>query len=141
MDRTTTSTRGGATWPAGLSAAALVLTAAVLVHLGMLLRPAHPSRAAGATRAAAAAHQGGAPTHSRPDAPERDDGTRLAPHLMLAACLVVVSLMAVARDPARGRARLLRRQAPGRDRGWVPTRSAHRPRGPTRVDAGVVLRV
>ena len=140
MDHVTSSTRRGATWPAALSAVALVLAAAVLAHLGMLLRPAHPTIAPAGVAAAPAAHEAGVPTHDPGAAAERGDGTRVA-HLMLAACLVVISVVAAAGAPGRSHDRLLQQQPGRRGRGWVAAGPAHRPRGPTRVDAGVVLRV
>ena len=71
----------------------------------------------------------------------RDTGqSDAAPHAMAVACLVVVSLLAIRLAPAATPAQRASRRPSHRTWTAAVVRACL-PRGPTRVDAGVVLRV
>ena len=116
-----------------LRACAAVLAAAVLFHVGMLVESPHQAAAVTSpvvVAGAGADHQG---EDSEPA------------HAMVVTCLAVLSLLAAAGAVAHGRHsggagrdhQVRVPQAGVRERS-TPTSCA---RGPTRVDAGVVLRV
>ena len=111
---------------------AAVLTAALLVHLSMLLQPPHQTAAVSSPVAAADADAHG--------------GASQPAHAMVATCVAVLSLLAAARATTHSR----HWGFVGRGRGarvplaYVsapPSKPARCARGPTRIDAGVVLRV
>jgi len=116
-----------------LRAFAAALTAALITHLGMLLQAPHAPAAVGSPAAAG---------HAAADGHEGDAERT---HAMVITCVVVLSLVLAGGGAAGcgstatvvGAQR--RRGAPAP--GAAASRRAPLARGPTRVDAGVVLRV
>ena len=118
---------------ATLRVCAVVLTAALLVHLGMLLEPLYQATAVSSPVVAA---ETGADRHVGASEPA---------HAMVATCVAVLSLLAAvgAFAHTRGRGAVGRIRPVRGPSAGVSTRSRTAPsaRGPTRINAGVVLRV